>query len=194
MKVGIIGVQGDVSEHQETVINAGKEIGLEVETEKIRKSGKVPESDILIIPGGESTTISNLIYKEGISEEIVHHYKQNKPILATCAGLIVLSSNSKDERIKELELLDISVERNAFGRQKESFETEIQIDGLEDSFPAIFIRAPIIDSTGENVKILSKLDNEIVIVRQRNTIGTSFHPELSNDYRIHKLLFEKCLK
>ncbi len=190
MQAGIIGVQGDVSEHKKYVSKAGEKLGLDINTKTIREKGKIPSCDLLIIPGGESTTISNLINKKSIRKEIIEHNEKQKLILATCAGLILLSSNPNDSRVEQFDILDISVKRNAFGRQKESFETEIEIKGLEKPFPAVFIRAPIIEDIGEKVEVLSRFKDKIVAVKQNNIIGTSFHPELSSDYRIHKLIFE----
>lgn len=188
---GVIAVQGDVTEHAEAVVRAGERRGISVETRPIRTSGIVPECDMLLIPGGESTTISRLVQREGIAEEIVAHVSASKPVLATCAGLILLSRDAGDDRVETLGLLDVTVERNAFGRQRDSFEAPLAVTGLDDPFPAVFIRAPAIDTVGEDVEILATWDDRPVAVRQNNIVGTAFHPELYPDTRFHELaLFE----
>ena len=188
---GVIAVQGDVSEHAEAVVRAGERHGLAVEIHTIRKRGTVPECDVLLIPGGESTTISRLVHREGIAEEIAAHVSAGRPVLATCAGLILLSRDSGDDRVETLGLLDVTVERNAFGRQRDSFEASLSVTGLDDPFPAVFIRAPAIASVGDDVETLATWDDRPVAVRQQNIVGTAFHPELYPDTRLHDLaLFE----
>jgi 5'-phosphate synthase pdxT subunit len=141
------------------------------------------------MPGGESTTISRLLHKEGIATEIKDHVAAGKPVLATCAGLIVASRDAKDERVQTLDILDVTVDRNAFGRQKDSFEAPLDVTGLDDPFPAVFIRAPLIDEVGDDVEVLARWDGDPVAVRQGSIVGTSFHPELTTDARIHDLAF-----
>ncbi|MFB6196721.1 MAG: pyridoxal 5'-phosphate synthase glutaminase subunit PdxT, partial [Halobacteriaceae archaeon] len=126
---------------------------------------------------------------EGIDEEIREHVASGKHVLATCAGLIVASSNADDERVAELDLIDVSVDRNAFGRQVDSFEATLDVRGLDEPFPAVFIRAPVIDAVGENVSVLARWDGRPVAVREGPVVGTAFHPELTNDHRIHDLAF-----
>ncbi len=183
----MVGVQGDVSEHQAAFRRAGEELGLGVETVAVRSSGTVPDCDVVALPGGESTTISSLIRREGIDDEIREHVGAGKPILATCAGLIVLGRND-DSRVDSLGLLDVTVERNAFGRQRESFEAPLEVEGLDEGFHAVFIRAPVVSEVGEGVEVLAEFDGDPVAVRQENVVGTAFHPELTDDYRIHELL------
>ncbi|MDY6779035.1 MAG: pyridoxal 5'-phosphate synthase glutaminase subunit PdxT, partial [Halobacteria archaeon] len=125
MRAGVVGVQGDVSEHEEAMTSAASELGIDVEVVSVRRSGSVPDCDVLAVPGGESTTISRLVHREGIDEEIVEHVEEGKPVLATCAGLILLSRDPKDDRVDSLGILDVVVERNAFGGQRESFEADI---------------------------------------------------------------------
>jgi 5'-phosphate synthase pdxT subunit len=124
-----------------------------------------------------------------MSSEIITHATSGKPLLVTCAGLIVASSNANDSRVKTLNLLDVSINRNAFGRQIDSLETHLSIVGLNDPFPAVFIRAPAVDSVSKNVEILAEHEGKPVAIRQDNIIGTSFHPELTSDLRIHDLAF-----
>ena len=156
-KIGVIAIQGDVSEH----INAVKRSteGSSCKIIKIKHKGSVSECDALIIPGGESTTISSLLYKEGIAEEILR--KKEMPIMGTCAGLIILSSYSLDS-MKSLELMDTTVVRNAFGRQVDSFEVPLDVKGFNSKFNGIFIRAPAIINVGKGVDVLAKVNNYIV--------------------------------
>ncbi|MDY6775543.1 MAG: pyridoxal 5'-phosphate synthase glutaminase subunit PdxT [Halobacteria archaeon] len=189
-KVGIIGVQGDVSEHETAVREAGEYLGIDVETVVIRSSGVVPDCDVLVLPGGESTTISSLVTEEGIADEILDHVDDRKPMLATCAGLIVSSRDPQDDRVESLGVIDAVVDRNAFGRQKESFEAEIDVKGLDKPFHAVFIRAPAVEEVGEGVEVLAEVNGSVVAVRDGSVVGTSFHPELTGDYRIHRMVLE----
>ena len=186
---GVVAVQGDVSEHADAIRRAGRAHGEDVVVHEIRQSGTVPECDVLLLPGGESTAISRLLHDEGIAPEIVAHVEAGKPLLATCAGLIVASRDAKDDRVDVLDVLDVSVDRNAFGRQKDSFEAPLDVAGLDDPFPAVFIRAPVIDEVGDDVDVLASWDDNPVAVRQGAVVGTSFHPELTTDSRIHDLAF-----
>jgi 5'-phosphate synthase pdxT subunit len=189
LAAGVIGVQGDVSEHAEAIEHAAAEHGESVEVRRIRESGIVPECDLLSMPGGESTTISRLLDREGITPEIVAHVEAGKPLLATCAGLIVAARDAGDDRVDELGLIDVAVERNAFGRQADSFETDLAIAGLTEPFHAVFIRAPAIDSIGPAVEVLATHDGRPVAVREGPVLGTAFHPELTADSRLHDLAF-----
>ncbi|WP_410765723.1 pyridoxal 5'-phosphate synthase glutaminase subunit PdxT [Haloferax sp. DFSO60] len=189
VRAGVIAVQGDVSEHAAAIEHAAEAHGVEADIVEIRQSGLVPDCDVLLMPGGESTTISRLLAREGIDEEIKAHVEAGKPVLATCAGLIVASRDAKDERVQTLDLLDVTVDRNAFGRQVDSFEAPLDVDGLDSPFPAVFIRAPLIDEVGDDVEILAEWDGNPVAVRDGPIIGTSFHPELTPDSRLHDLAF-----
>jgi 5'-phosphate synthase pdxT subunit len=186
---GVVAVQGDVSEHGDAVRSAGDAHGHDVEVREVRHSGVVPDCDALLLPGGESTTISRLLRREGIAEEIVAHVDAGKPVLATCAGLIVASRDANDERVDPLSVLDVSVDRNAFGRQVDSFEAPLDVTGLDEPFHAVFIRAPLIDEVGPAVDVLASWEGRPVAVRQGPVVGTSFHPELTEDPRIHDLAF-----
>ncbi|WP_115865399.1 pyridoxal 5'-phosphate synthase glutaminase subunit PdxT [Halorussus litoreus] len=189
LTAGVVAVQGDVSEHAEAVRRAGAAHGREVTVERIRTAGTVPDCDLLLLPGGESTTISRLLHDEGIAEEITAHVEAEKPVLATCAGLIVLSTDAGDDRVEELGLVDASVERNAFGRQADSFEAPLDVSGLDDPFPAVFIRAPVVGEVGDGVEVLASWDGRPVAIRDGPVVGTSFHPELTDDSRLHGLAF-----
>ncbi|MDS0296358.1 pyridoxal 5'-phosphate synthase glutaminase subunit PdxT [Halogeometricum luteum] len=189
LRAGVVAVQGDVSEHAEAIRRAAAAHGEEVEVVEIRQSGHVPDCDVLLVPGGESTAISRLLRGEGIDAEIREHVAAGKPVLATCAGLIVASTDAKDERVETLDLIDVTVDRNAFGRQVDSFEAPLDITGMDDPFPAVFIRAPLIDEVGEGVEVLAEWEGTPVAVRQGPVVGTSFHPELTTDSRLHDLAF-----
>jgi 5'-phosphate synthase pdxT subunit len=189
MKAGVIAVQGDVSEHADAVCRAAASHGVDAEVVEIRDAGVVPDCDVLLMPGGESTTISRLLREEEIDREIRDHVAADKPLLATCAGLIVASRDAKDDRVATLNVLDVSVDRNAFGRQADSFEAPLDVLGLDEPFPAVFIRAPVIDEVGAGVEVLAEWDDDPVAVKQGSVIATSFHPELTPDSRIHDLAF-----
>lgn len=189
LTAGVIAVQGDVSEHARAIERAGAAHDEEIEVRKVRTAGVVPDCDLLLMPGGESTTISRLVHSEGIAPEIETHVAAGKPVLATCAGLIVAAADSGDDRVDSLGLIDVHVERNAFGRQKDSFEAALPVSGLDAPFPAVFIRAPVIRETGSNVDTLATWDDRPVAVKQGPVVGTSFHPELTDDHRIHRLAF-----
>ena len=188
LTAGVVAVQGDVEEHAVAIERAANDRGLAVEVVEIRESGLVPDCDLLALPGGESTTISRLLHSEGIASEIRDHVDADKPLFATCAGLIVASSDARDDRVQELGLVDVSVQRNAFGRQKDSFEAPLSVDGLDDPFPAVFIRAPVIDEVGD-AEVLATWDGRPVAVRDGPVVATSFHPELTADSRVHGLAF-----
>jgi len=189
LTAGVVAVQGDVSEHATAIERAARAHGEEPDVREIRTAGIVPECDVLLMPGGESTAISRLLDREGIAPEIVAHIEASKPMLATCAGLIVASTDPQDDRVDELGVLDVTVERNAFGRQKDSFEAPLEVTGLEEPFPAVFIRAPVVSDVGPDVEVLAAWEAYPVAVRQGPVVGTSFHPELTGDSRIHDLAF-----
>lgn len=189
LTAGILAVQGDVSEHAAAIERAGQTHDTAVNILEIRESGQIPSCDVLLLPGGESTAISRLVHREGIADEIYTHARANKPLLATCAGLILLSRDSGDDKLETLDLLDVTVERNAFGRQRDSFEAPISVTGLDEPFPAVFIRAPAIVEVGDDVDVLAEWNGRIVAVRQDAIVATAFHPELLEDSRIHDLAF-----
>ena len=188
IRAGVLAVQGDVSEHADAIERAGAAHDHAVDVVEIRRSGLVPDCDLLLLPGGESTTISRLVHRTGVADEITAHVEAGKPVLATCAGLIVAARDANDDRVRTLDLLDVSVERNAFGRQVDSFEASLDVRGLDEPFPAVFIRAPLIDEVGD-VEVLATWDGRPVAVRDGPVVGTSFHPELTADYRLHRLAF-----
>ena len=189
LRAGVIAVQGDVAEHAAAIRRAAEAHGESVTVEEIRTAGTVPDCDLLLMPGGESTTISRLLEEEGIHAELRSFAAAGKPMLVTCAGLIVASRDANDDRVSELDVLDVTVDRNAFGRQKDSFEAALDVRGLEAPFPTVFIRAPVIGSVGDGVEVLAEVDGNPVAVRQDNVVGTAFHPELTDDSRLHGLAF-----
>jgi 5'-phosphate synthase pdxT subunit len=188
LTAGVVAVQGDVSEHAAAIRRAGAEHDHETDIVEIRESGLLEDCDVLLMPGGESTTISRHLHAEGIAEEIRDHVAAGKPVLATCAGLIVASADARDDRVDPLGLLDVTVDRNAFGRQKDSFEAQLPVAGLDDPFHAVFIRAPAIADAGD-AEVLATWDDRPVAVRQGPVVGTAFHPELTPDTRLHRLAF-----
>ncbi|MFC7075424.1 pyridoxal 5'-phosphate synthase glutaminase subunit PdxT [Haloarcula halophila] len=189
LRAGVLAVQGDVSEHAAAIERAAAAHDETAEVVEIREAGLVPDCDVLLMPGGESTTISRHIHRIGLDEEIQTHVAAGKPVLATCAGLIVAASDAHDDRVDTLNLVDVTVERNAFGRQKDSFEAALDVSGLDEPFPAVFIRAPLIDYVGDDVEVLATWDDQAVAVRDGPVVGTSFHPELTADSRLHDLVF-----
>ena len=189
LTAGVLAVQGDVSEHATAIERAARAHGQDAVVHEIREAGVVPDCDVLLLPGGESTTISRHVHNQGIAAEIIDHVAADRPVLATCAGLIVAATDAQDDRVEPLDVVDVTVQRNAFGRQKDSFEAPLDVDGLSEPFPAVFIRAPVIDAVGPEVEVLAEWDGRPVAVRDGPVIGTSFHPELTEDPRIHDLAF-----
>jgi pyridoxal 5'-phosphate synthase pdxT subunit len=201
LRIGILGIQGDIEENSDAINEALKELQIEGSVIFLKNFTSVTEIDGLIIPGGESTVIGMLLFLQKVQLDLLKNKIQSGlPVLGTCAGLILLANKTYDKTVGEtkqhlLEILDVTVERNAFGRQKDSFESKLNIPFLgEETFNGVFIRGPAITEIGEGVQILTKLDNKIVAVRQNNIIATSFHPELANDNRFHKSFLNMCLE
>ncbi len=186
MRIGVLAVQGAFAEHLAVLRK------LKSEALPVRLPLELISLDGLIIPGGESTTISRLMRDYNLSDKIRKLAESGLPILGTCAGLIILAKEISDSKVETLGLMDIIVRRNAFGRQRESFEAELAIPALgEKPFPGVFIRAPIIEQANGNVAVLSRLDNgTIVAARQEKLIATAFHPELTSDLRLHKYFMD----
>ena len=181
--VGILAIQGDVIEHRHALERIGAEVT------EIRLPHQFDGVDGLIIPGGESTTIVQLIDIYDLREVIRDRVKSGLPTWGTCAGMIVLANRLADRRPDPLRLMNIEVSRNAFGRQVDSFEQDLDIDGVDGPpFRAVFIRAPAVDRAGPGTEILARLDDgRPVAVRQGRMLATSFHPELTDDSRVHEL-------
>ncbi|MBE9512646.1 MAG: pyridoxal 5'-phosphate synthase glutaminase subunit PdxT [Chloroflexi bacterium] len=182
MRIGVLAAQGAFAEHI-AILNK-----LEVEAPPVRLPSELKGVDGLIIPGGESTSISQLMLAYDLASKIRNLAKNGLPIFGTCAGMILLAKEILDSKVEPLGLMDIVVRRNAFGRQVDSFETELAIPVLgEKPFPGVFIRAPIIKQANSNVEILARLNNStIVAARQGKLLAAAFHPELTSDLRFHK--------
>jgi 5'-phosphate synthase pdxT subunit len=181
--LGVLAIQGDFLEHIQTLDRLG------VPSREIRMPGQLDEVDGLIIPGGESTTIVQLIDIYGFRTKLTEKVESGLPVWGTCAGMIVIADELTNHRPEPLHLMDINVSRNAFGRQVDSFEADLQIGGIEGPpFRCVFIRAPVVNSIGAEVRVLARLpDDRPIAVRQGNLLGTSFHPELTDDTRVHEL-------
>jgi len=195
INMGILALQGDIEENIVATRDAMSSLSLNAYTTPVRYQKELESVDGLIIPGGESTVIGNLLtLKSGIRTTLQKRLIQGMPAMGTCAGMIVMAKKAYDSVVGEMNqqllgVLDIVVERNSFGRQNESFEANLPIDGFEgEDFRGVFIRAPSVTKVGTNVKILGRFTEKVVAVQQGNIIGTSFHPELSDDLRFHKLL------
>ena len=184
MKIGVLALQGAFREHLDTLAAIG------VEGVRVREPADLAGVSGLILPGGESTTMRQLIERWGLRGPILDLAARGAPIFGTCAGMIVLSREIAGGEPPILPLLDITVERNAFGRQLESFEADLSVPVLGDRpVHAVFIRAPAVERTGSGVDVLARLDDgRIVAVRDRNVIATAFHPELAGETRFHRLV------
>jgi 5'-phosphate synthase pdxT subunit len=172
--VGILALQGDFEAHSKIVVSLG------AEAREVRTPEQLAGLDALIIPGGESTTMTLGIERERLAEPLRQFVKSGKPTLGTCAGLIMLDRD-------HLGLLDISARRNAFGRQRQSFEADLDVRGFNGGpLRAVFIRAPWVEQTGEGVEVLAEVEGHPVAVRQDNMLAVAFHPEIAGEGRIHK--------
>ena len=180
-KVGVLALQGDFAEHMKSLETIG------AKPTEVRLPGDLVDIDALIIPGGESTTIARLMDVFGLTKGIKGRVKDGMPAWGTCAGMIVLARSLVEDRPQPLGLMDIRVQRNAYGRQIDSFETEIPVPALgEKSFRAVFIRAPAIEEIGSAVETIACLeDGQVVAAREGNVLVTAFHPELTSDTRFH---------
>ena len=184
-KVGVLALQGDFEAHAKALENAG------AEAVEVRSASQLGDVDGLIIPGGESTTMLKLIEQEGMLPAL-REFGERKPILGTCAGAILLASRVMNPPQTSLDLMDIDVERNAYGRQLDSRIAELDSQGLEGgAMEAVFIRAPIIRRVGAGARILATYHDDPVLVEQGRHLVATFHPELSNDSRVHRLFLAK---
>lgn len=185
-RIGVLGLQGDFAEHLAVLKRLGAE-GVD-----IRRAEQLAGIDGLIIPGGESTTISRLMAEYGITEPLRRMAQEGFPIWGTCAGMIVMAKRATDLDLPTLQVMDIAVRRNAFGRQVDSFEEDLVIDVLgPPPFHAVFIRAPLIEEAGPQAEVLAQLaDGTIVAARHGKLLATSFHPELTEDDRLHRYFLD----
>lgn len=197
-KVGILALQGAVREHVDAFARLG------VKAVAVAGFDALAAVDALVIPGGESTAISRLLETSGLLEPLQRRVREGLPTFGTCAGMILLASRVSDGRPDQHQLagIDIEVRRNAFGRQVDSFETDLAVDGLGDPFHAVFIRAPIVESVGPGVAVLASLEGadgvrRAVLCRQGPCLVSAFHPELSGDLRLHEMFldsaFDSCV-
>jgi 5'-phosphate synthase pdxT subunit len=191
MKVGVLALQGDVREHIRSLLACG------VEAVAVRRAQEIESIDALVLPGGESTTIAQLAEVFGIFDLIKNKIKNGMPVYGSCAGMILLANEILDakEGQKSFGGLDITVRRNAFGRQVDSFESDIAFnDGSEQLIHAVFIRAPWVEKTSDSVEVLASVDSHPVAVRSKTALATSFHPELMGDHRIHRYFVEQVAR
>ncbi|GAA1014234.1 glutamine amidotransferase [Streptomyces sp. F-3] len=182
--IGVLALQGDVREHLTALAAAG------AAARPVRRPEELAAVDGLVLPGGESTTISKLAVLFGVMEPLRARVRAGMPVYGTCAGLIMLAEKILDPRAGQETVggIDMIVRRNAFGRQNESFEAAVEVKGLDGGpVEGVFIRAPWVESVGAGVEVLAEYDGHVVAVRQGNALATSFHPELTGDHRVHAL-------
>lgn len=183
--IGILALQGAVREHAAALGQAGATPVV------VKQTGELACLDGLIIPGGESTTIGKLMVKYGFVDAIKDFAAQGRPIYGTCAGLILVAKRVSEGTQPWLELMDIEARRNAFGRQQESFEAAVEIATFDKPFTGVFIRAPWIEKAGLGVTVLAEYDGKIVMAEEKNVLVTAFHPELTDDTRVHEYFINK---
>ena len=194
--VGILALQGDVTENFMATMAALHDAGMDATVSQVKTPDQISKLDGLIIPGGESTMMGQLSMVNGAMNALKELIDGGTPVFGICAGMILLSKNSKDRVMGSteqplLDMLDVEIERNSFGRQKDSFQAEISLDPIGiSSFQGVFIRAPAILTSGSNVEVLSKFNEKIIAVKQGNILATSFHPELTQDVSLHKHFVE----
>lgn len=186
VRVGVLALQGAVEPH----LNALDDLG--VPARRVRNVDDLDAVDALIVPGGESTTMSMLLDRTGLTGPLQDRIASGMALFGTCAGMILCAREILDGRTDQhaLGAIDISVRRNAFGRQVDSFECDLDVEGLEAPFPAVFIRAPVAESLGPDVEVLARVDDHPVLCREGRVLVASFHPELSTDRRVHHLFLD----
>ncbi len=192
LNIGVLAIQGDVQENIASAKKALEELKVDGNIVDVKTSDDIQKLDGLIIPGGESTTIGQLSLVNSSLKVIKEKIAKGMPVLGICAGMILLSKSADDRVLGKtnqplLEILDIKLERNSFGRQRESFEADVSMDSISiPKFRGVFIRAPSVSDTGSGVQVLAKFNEKIVAVKKDNVIGTAFHPELTQDVSLHK--------
>lgn len=184
-RIGVLSIQGDISEHLTSVKAALDKRKLEGQVIRVNTQEEIRKVNALIIPGGESTTISRFIEKENLDNEIRKLAQRGGAIMGTCAGVILLAKECNDKNIKLLKLMDISINRNAYGRQRESFATDLEIEEI-GNFPGVFIRAPEVIGVGKKAKVMATHAGKPVMVREGNLLALTFHPELTKNLGIHE--------
>lgn len=187
MKIGILGFQGAVIEHQRHIEKIGHEAIV------VRYPEQLAELDGMILPGGESTTIGKLLNRTGMMEPLRERIREGLPVWGTCAGMILLAKELENDSVRHLAVMDITVKRNAYGTQIDSFDVNVEIPEVSTGeIPLVFIRAPYITSVGEGVKVISRIDGHIVAARENNMLVTSFHPELTDCSAFHRYFAGMC--
>ncbi|GIJ47746.1 pyridoxal 5'-phosphate synthase subunit PdxT [Virgisporangium aliadipatigenens] len=186
MIIGVLALQGDVREHLAALAEC------DVIARPVRRPAELDDVDAIVIPGGESTTMSKLLVDFELFEPLHKRIAEGLPAFGSCAGMIMLADEVLDGRPDQRSLggIDMTVRRNAFGRQVDSFEKEIELSGVDGPVHAVFIRAPWVERVGEGVTVIGEVDGRIVAVRQRNVLATAFHPELTGDLRVHRLFVD----
>ena len=200
MTIGVLGLQGDIEENVAATSQALQELHMDGSVDMVRYPEEIEKMDGLILPGGETTVQSTLAAIQRSLPVIKKRISEGMPVLGTCAGMIMLSKRAYDRIVgdtkqKLIGNLDIVIERNAFGRQNDSFEADLSLAILgKEPFKGVFIRAPAVSEVGKDIEVIGKLNNRIVAVKHKNIIGTAFHPELSGDSRMHKHLINMVLE
>lgn len=192
MRIGIVAFQGSVEEHEKAFKKLEKELKKRIEIKRVKKESELSELNGILIPGGESTVISKFLIESGIAEKIKG---LSLPVFGTCAGAIALGKEVAGESRgyeNPLKLIDMKTERNAYGRQVDSFEADLMIKNFTKPFRGVFIRAPKIVEVGDKAEVLSELHGSAVMVKQGNALATVFHPELTADVRVHRYFLEIC--
>ena len=186
MKLGVLALQGDVREHVRALESAG------ATPVEVRYADELHAVDGLVVPGGESTTIGKLLARFGLLDSLKERARDGMPLYGTCAGAILMARKivGREDAPHRFGVLDMSVRRNAYGRQVDSFEADLVIEGLVEEFRAVFIRAPVIESVGPEVEVLARLGGAPVLVRQGQLLASTFHPEMTGDNRVHELFVE----
>ncbi len=195
-KIGILALQGALEEHESTVKNAARNLGIQVEIVHINRTSQLSDIDAIILPGGESTSMKSIGRKLGLFEPLAERIRGGMPAFGTCAGAILLAKEvrrNKDEPITSgmMPLVNMVIIRNGYGRQKESFEVPISIPELDLKLDGVFIRAPIIEKVKDGVKVLATFEDQPVLVEQGNILASTFHPELSNTVAVHEYFLKK---
>jgi Predicted glutamine amidotransferase involved in pyridoxine biosynthesis len=190
--VGVLSIQGDVQENLLSTKTALDELDIDGKVVSVKTPDEISQLDGLIIPGGESTTIGHLSLANDSLKVLKEKIDGGMPVLGICAGMIMLSKTANDKVVGKIDqpllnILDIKLERNSFGRQRESFETDVSMDSINiQKFNGVFIRAPSVSDVGSDIEILAKHNEKIVAIKKGNVIGTAFHPELTTDTSLHK--------
>ena len=186
LKVGVLGLQGDVREHVGALEAAGSTATI------VKRPDELASVDALVLPGGESTTIGKLLDRFDLLKPLRDRVRSGMPLFGTCAGMILMATDitGPEDAPQRLGVMDMSVRRNAYGRQADSFEADLAVGGLTEPFRAVFIRAPAVERVGDDIEVLASCGDQPVLVRQGHMMAASFHPEMTGDPRIHQLFVD----